>query len=104
MKTGISLRREVSDLPLSRFPLRGKAGAGGFPPTPRHVPRQQKALARPMQRLPPQEGLRPLVYPPLFPSGLQLQPCRNAHDKVKLWLVLTTLSLAGFQVTTIGRF
>ena len=32
MKPGISLRRKESDLPLSRFPLRGKAGAGGFPP------------------------------------------------------------------------
>jgi hypothetical protein len=31
--------------PLSRFPLRGKAGAGGFPPRRRHVTRQQKALA-----------------------------------------------------------
>jgi hypothetical protein len=32
--------------PLSRFPLRGKAGAGGFPPRRRHTARQQKALAR----------------------------------------------------------
>ena len=32
--------------PLSRFPLRGKAGAGGFPPRRKHAVRQQKALAR----------------------------------------------------------
>ena len=32
--------------PLSRFPLRGKAGAGGFPPRRKHASRQQKALAR----------------------------------------------------------
>jgi hypothetical protein len=34
------------DLPLSRFPLRGQAGAGGFPPRRKHAVRQQKALAR----------------------------------------------------------
>jgi hypothetical protein len=32
--------------PLSRFPLWGKAGAGGFPPSRRHAARQQKTLAR----------------------------------------------------------
>ena len=31
--------------PLSRFPLRGQAGAGGFPPRREHGTRQQKALA-----------------------------------------------------------
>src|SRR5215472_5890649 len=30
-----------SDLPLSRFPLRGKAGAGGFPPRRWHAGRQR---------------------------------------------------------------
>jgi hypothetical protein len=35
-----------SDLPLSRFPLRGQAGAGRVPPTPEHAARQQRALAR----------------------------------------------------------
>jgi hypothetical protein len=34
------------DLPLSRFPLRGQAGAGGFPPRRKHAARQQKTLAR----------------------------------------------------------
>jgi hypothetical protein len=32
--------------PLSRFPLWGKAGAGGFPPRRRHATCQQKTLAR----------------------------------------------------------
>lgn len=32
--------------PLSRFPLRGKAGAGRFPPRRKHATRQPKALAR----------------------------------------------------------
>jgi hypothetical protein len=51
------------DLPLSRFPLRGQAGAGGFPPRRQHAAGQQKALARIVRRLPPQEGCRPLVDP-----------------------------------------
>jgi len=34
------------DLPLSRFPLRGQAGRGGFPPRRKHAASQQKALAR----------------------------------------------------------
>ena len=48
-----------SGLPLSRFPLRGKAGAGGFPPRRKHATRQQRALARidaagsPRKRAPP---------------------------------------------------
>ena len=49
--------------PLSRFPLRGKAGAGGFPPRRDTLRGQPKALARIVRRLPPQEGCRPLVYP-----------------------------------------
>ena len=49
--------------PLSRFPLRGKAGAGRVPPTPTHDARPATALARIVRRLPPQEGCRPLVYP-----------------------------------------
>ncbi len=49
--------------PLSRFPLRGKAGAGGFPPRRGTLRGQPKALARIVRRLPPQEGCRPLVHP-----------------------------------------
>ena len=49
--------------PLSRFPLRGKAGAGGFPPRRSTLRGQPKALARIVRRLPPQEGCRPLVHP-----------------------------------------
>jgi hypothetical protein len=53
------------DLSLSRFPLRGKAGAGRVPPTPRHVSCQPTTLALAVQRLPPQEGLAaPLCIPP----------------------------------------
>jgi hypothetical protein len=57
--------------PLSRFPQR-KAGAGMVPPTPLHVPRQPKPLARPMLRLPPQEGFQKRsAEPPLRdPPGL----------------------------------
>ena len=56
---------EDFDLPLSRFPLRGKAGAGGFPPRRKHATRQQKALARiAAAGSPHKRGCRPLVYPP----------------------------------------
>ncbi len=63
------------DRPLSRFPLRGKAWAGMWagkvPPTPRHVPRQQTTLARPVQAAPPARGISkrsaeiPLAHPPV---------------------------------------
>ena len=71
------------DRPLSRFPLRGKAWAGKVPPTPRHVARQQKALARPVRRLPPQEGAAaPLVHPPaglpIYGGSGWLRPARHA--------------------------
>ena len=39
--------------PLSRFPLRGKAGAGGFPPRRKHASRQHKTLARILLAAPP---------------------------------------------------
>lgn len=51
------------DLPLSRFPLRGQAGAGGFPPR------------RKMRGSPHKRGCRPLVYPPpgrQCPSGCKI--------------------------------
>src|SRR5205823_13760377 len=59
------------DRPLSRLPLRGKAWAGKVPPTPRHVPRQQTTLARPVQAAPPARGISkrsaeiPLAHPPV---------------------------------------
>jgi hypothetical protein len=59
-----------SDLPLSRFPLRGKAGAGGFPPRRWHAVRQQKALAHSDAAAPPARGVSkrsaetPLAHPP----------------------------------------
>ena len=59
-----------SDLPLSRFPLRGKAGAGGFPPRRWHAVCQQKALAHIDAAAPPARGVSkrsaetPLAHPP----------------------------------------
>jgi len=58
------------ELPLSRFPLRGKAGAGGFPPRRWHAVRQQKALAHIDAAAPPARGVSkrfaetPLAHPP----------------------------------------
>jgi hypothetical protein len=54
-----------SERPLSRFPLRGKAGAGGFPPRRKHASRQHKTLARILLAAPPTRGAAaPLVHPP----------------------------------------
>ena len=56
--------------PLSRFPLRGKAGAGGFPPRRWHAVCQQKALAHINAAAPPARGVSkrsaetPLAHPP----------------------------------------
>src|SRR5215813_6484062 len=64
-----------SERPLSRFPLRGKAGAGGFPPRRRHAARQPKPLARIMLAAPPTRGLPP---PCASPAGLQRR-CTLRH-------------------------
>ena len=59
-----------SELPLSRFPLRGKAGAGGFPPRRWHAVCQQTALAHIDAAAPPARGVSkrsaetPLAHPP----------------------------------------
>jgi hypothetical protein len=52
-------KQEILDLPLSRFPLRGQAGAGGFPPRrgARHSPANHAGMCR-CCRLPPQEGFQ----------------------------------------------
>jgi hypothetical protein len=50
-----------SELPLSRFPLRGKAWAGGFPPRRWHAVCQQKALARIDAAAPPARGVSAVV-------------------------------------------
>ncbi len=56
---------EESERPLSRFPLRGKAGAGGFPPRRWHAARQPKTLSRIDAAAPPTRGAAaPLVHPP----------------------------------------
>src|SRR5262249_28398333 len=53
------------ELPLSRSPLRGKAGVGGSPPRRWHAARQPKALSRIDAAAPPTRGAAaPLVHPP----------------------------------------
>jgi len=66
-----SLRQQgILEHPLSRFPLRGQAGAGGFPPRRLHAARQQKAPARIDAASPPARGISnrsaeiPLAHPP----------------------------------------
>ena len=66
----VAARKSNSNLPLSRFPLRGKAGAGGFPPRRWHAVCQQKALSHINAAAPPARGVSkrfaetPLAHPP----------------------------------------
>ena len=63
------LRRKEFDLPLSRFPLRGQAGAGGFPPRRKHAARQPKALARiDAAGSPHKRAAAPLCIPRAYPG------------------------------------
>ena len=54
------------ELPLSRFPLRGQAGAGGFPPRRWHAVCHQKALAHIAAAAPPARGVSPAEFAQLF--------------------------------------
>ena len=76
------LRQQGSFLPLSRFPLRGNAGAGGCPPRRWHAVCQQKALARILPRLPPQEGFQSATLnPPLRdPPRLAAAACCRSQS------------------------
>ena len=61
----IACGSKESELPLSRFPLRGKAGAGGFPPRRWHAACQPTTLACIDAAAPPTRGAAaPLVHPP----------------------------------------
>ena len=52
------------DAPFPVSPSGGKRGREGSPHADSTLRGQQKALARTVRRLPPQEGCRPLVNPP----------------------------------------
>ena len=57
------------DRPLSRFPLRGKAGAGGFPPRRWHAAPAKNAVTHRCRGSPHKRGCRPpLCIPPLASS------------------------------------
>jgi len=65
--------KESGNRPLSRFPLRGKAGAGGFPP------RRQNRAAPPTRGVSNRSAETPLVHPPsagrtLHPNGVSIYP------------------------------
>ena len=67
-------RNPISPFP---FPLRGKAGAGGFPPTPRKLAASKLRWHPSTPRLPPQEGFQtallksPLRDPPAGQAGIE---------------------------------
>ena len=62
------------NLPLSRFPLRGQAGAGGFPPRRKQAARQPTTLSRIMLPAPPTRG----TAVPLWIPCRGLRPCDPA--------------------------
>ena len=74
-------------IPLSPFPFppKGQAGAGGYPPTPeaRRAPAKSAGTHR-CCRLPPQEGCRPLVHPPLARTRYIQRPNRDGPRKENL--------------------
>jgi hypothetical protein len=53
------------DLPFSRFPLRGQAGAGGFPPRRDTCRASKNRWHVPCGGSPHKRGCCPLVHPPL---------------------------------------
>jgi hypothetical protein len=64
--------------PLSRFPLRGKAGAGGFPPRRQHVARPAKGAGTHRAPAPPTRGLPPPCVSPAQRAGAGLMQCRHS--------------------------
>src|SRR5476651_578980 len=62
--------RERVGSPLSRFPLRGKAGAGGFPPRRSTLRASQNRWHASCAGSPHKRGCRPLVHPPLGRLGV----------------------------------
>ena len=72
------------EFPLSRVPLRGQAGAGGFPPRRKHAARQQKALARIAAPAPPARGVsKRSAETPLAPSPWLTSPMRSPRESYK---------------------
>ena len=64
MKHNQPAAQGIGTPPLSRFPLRGKAGAGGFPPRRKHATGQPKTLARiDAAGSPPRGATAPLWIP-----------------------------------------
>jgi hypothetical protein len=81
-----------SELPLSRFPLRGKPGRAGSPHAASTLCASKKRLHTSMPRLPPQEGFQsaplnpPLRIPPIGATGARREgrlDLRNRERKFK---------------------
>ena len=65
-------RNRIAPFP---FPLRGQAGAGGFPPRRKHAARQQKTLAHiDAAGSPHKRGCTPLCIPRPQPSTITRKP------------------------------
>ena len=76
MTARIACGSKEVDRPLSRFPLRGKAGAGGFPPRRDTCRASQPRWHGACSGSPHKRDCVPLVHPPLgfrFLSALIIQ-------------------------------
>src|SRR5580704_14775782 len=77
-RAGNSLRQQGIWTPPFPFPLRGKAGAGGFPPRREHVARPAKGAGTHRAPAPPTRGLPPPCASPAQRAGAGFMHCRDS--------------------------
>src|SRR5471030_1850315 len=101
--------RERIGSPLSRFPLRGKAGAGGFPPRRSTLRASQNRWHASCAGSPHKRGCRPLVHPPLGRLGVSglgarqrgsIQDFNERDHRSRLHKILDTTSTSPFYAQT----
>jgi hypothetical protein len=99
--------RERVGSPLYRFPLRGKAGAGGFPPRRSTLRASQNRWHASCAGSPHKRGCRPLVHPPLGRLGVSglgarqrgsIQDFNERDHRSRLHKILDTTALNHFQI------
>src|SRR5471030_1738596 len=101
--------RERVGSPLSRFPLRGKAGAGGFPPRRSTLRASQNRWHASCAGSPHKRGCRPLVHPPLGRLGVSglgarqrgsIQDFNERDHRSRLHKILDTTEVSAPRAAT----
>src|SRR5471032_624607 len=104
--------RERVVSPLSRFPLRGKAGAGGFPPRRSTLRASQNRWHASCAGSPHKRCCRPLVHPPLGRLGVSglgarqrgsIQDFNERDHRSRLHKILDTTSRNAVHLTFLGH-